>query len=301
MSARATAGRGYLPVMPLLTFRMLSMTGFGQGRARDQRGEVVVQIAAVNNRGCQVQVRGELRDLALEERIRQEVRNTLQRGSVTVQVVWSGLAAQGDAAGLAAAWRELAALAHGLGAPVPTLEGVARLLPQHTAAPLPEDLLVQALGQALVALRGERAREGAALAAACRAQATALRGVLARLQQRARPRLEAYRISLARRLAEALPGVVLPAEQLARELALQAERLDVTEELVRLAAHLDALDGLLAGGDEALGRKLEFLLQEIARELNTTGAKANDAALAEAVLEGRQLADQLKEQAANLA
>jgi uncharacterized protein (TIGR00255 family) len=119
------------------------------------------------------------------------------------------------------------------------------------------------------------------------------------MSTRAAERMPLYREGLQRRLAEVL-AEQLPPEVLARELALQAERIDVTEEQVRLGAHLDALDALLADSAE-IGRKLEFLVQEIGREINTTGAKANDAQLTGFVLEAKLALDQLKEQAANLA
>ena len=137
------------------------------------------------------------------------------------------------------------------------------------------------------------------LAAALLGIAATLRRLQSAMAARAAERIPYYREALRRRLAEVLTEQV-PADVLAREIALQAERIDITEEQVRLAAHLDALDALLADPGE-IGRKLEFLVQEIGREINTTGAKANDAALTGLVLETKLALDQLKEQAANLA
>ena len=288
---------------------MLSMTGFGAGAASDARGRMGVQIASVNHRGCQVQVRGDLRDLALDELVRAEVRAALQRGSITVQVHFhpAHSAALGEREALAAAWRELAALAVELGAPQPALEQVAALVAARAPAAGPvsgslEDLLRRALAGALAEVLEARRREGAALTSACAAQAAALRALLPKLRSAAALRSAAYRESLTARLREILAGqAVVGEEALVRELAMHAERIDVTEELVRLAAHLDALDALLAGPDDQLGRKLEFLLQEVGREINTTGAKSNDRALTALVLEAKALVEQVKEQAANIA
>jgi uncharacterized protein YicC (UPF0701 family) len=288
---------------------MLSMTGFGAGAANDARGRMSVQIASVNHRGCQVQVRGDLRDLALDELVRAEVRTALQRGSITVQVHFhpAHSAAFGEREALAAAWRELAALAVELGAPQPALEQVAALVATRAPAAGPasgslEDLLRRALAAALAEVLEARRREGAALTSACAAQAAALRALLPKLRSAAALRSAAYRESLIARLREILAGqAVVGEEALVRELAMHAERIDVTEELVRLAAHLDALDALLAGPDDQLGRKLEFLLQEVGREINTTGAKSNDRALTALVLEAKALVEQVKEQAANIA
>ena len=140
---------------------MQSMTGFGAGRAQDGAGEVLVQIASVNHRGCQVQLRGDLRDLALEELVRQEVRSVLMRGSITVQVqLPTARALPLDLERLAQGWRELNRLATELGAPPPALEQVAALCGAvGTLERQPgEAALRAALAAALTAMRAERAR-----------------------------------------------------------------------------------------------------------------------------------------------
>lgn len=290
---------------------MLSMTGFGAGEASDQHGTLTVQIAAVNHRGCQVQVRGDLHDLELEERLRQEARSTLWRGAITIQVRWRPGAATSATSGdvqLATAWRDLARMARELGAPTPTLEGAAAILRERAGAG-PVDLdreglarLVQsAMAAALADLQRARRREGDALAAACARQAAALRALLPAMREAAAARLAGYRAALLARLREVLAGqAAIGEEHLARELALHSDRLDVTEELVRLASHLDALDALVTSRDEQLGRKLEFLLQEIGREVTTAGAKSNDLCLTNLVLEAKTLVEQMREQAANV-
>jgi uncharacterized protein YicC (UPF0701 family) len=279
----------------------MSMTGFGEGRARGPAGEAVVRIGGVNHKGAQAQVavRGDLHDPALEDELRTRVRDALERGAVTVQVALAPARALAvDPARLVAAWRELAAAAAAAGAPVPTLEGCAHLVgglrgDEDWAVPVRA-----AAAQALAAVAQARAREGAALGAAMAGHAAALRRLAAAMAVAAQARAARYREALQQRLAEVLAQQVAP-ELLVRELALHAERIDVTEEQVRLAAHLDALDALLAGGG-AIGRRLDFLLQEVGREVNTTGSKANDAALQALVVDAKCLVDQLKEQAANL-
>lgn len=282
---------------------MRSMTGFGAGQASDGGTTLSVQIAAVNHRGIQVQVRSELRDLALDELVKQEIRSTLQRGSVTVQIaVRSEQVLAIDRARVAAAWEQLASLGRELGAPLPTIDRVVSLVSSdaEVAVDLHERLLRQALALAMGAMQVERVREGGALAQAFRAQAAALRGLLPAMRTSADARAAAYRTSLVARVSELLAGSTLTPEQVIREVALHAERIDVTEELVRLAAHVDALDALIASSEDQLGRKFEFLLQEIGREINTTGSKSNDSALTNLVLEAKSLVEQMKEQSANL-
>lgn len=281
---------------------MRSMTGFGQGTAEADGTSVSVQIASVNHRGIQVQVRSELRDLALDEVVKQEVRSALQRGSVTVQVtVQSRQVLAIDRARVVAAWEQLSALGRDLGAPLPTIDRVVSLVTnERESGNGHEPLLRSALASAIAAIQTQRSREGTALATAFRGHATALRALLPRLRVAADARAAAYRATLQARVAELLKDVTLTQEHLVREVALHAERIDVTEELVRLTAHIDALDALIAGNDEQQGRKLEFLLQEIGREVNTTGAKSNDTALTNLVLEAKAIVEQLKEQSANL-
>lgn len=284
---------------------MLSMTGFGAASVGDANGLVTVQISSVNNRGCQITLRSDIRDLALEEAFRRQVRESLARGSITVHVAWqSGQALLIDTERLLGAWRELAALAQRLGAPTPALEQVASLqsFARVSGDEGVERTALAALDQALAAVRETRRREGAALLTSFLGQAADLRRLAAQMREVAAGRAARHREALAGRLREVLGAAhPLPDEVLVRELALYADRIDVAEELVRLAAHLDALDALLAGPDEGLGRKLEFLLQEVGREINTTGSKSNDAALTRLVLDAKGILEQMREQAANVA
>ncbi len=284
---------------------MLSMTGFGAASITDVHGLVTVQIASVNNRTCQITLRSDLRDLALDEAIRRQVREALARGSITVHIAWqSGQALLIDTQRLLGAWRELAAMAQELGAPPPALERVASL---QSFARVSNDegverTVLAALAQALSAVQETRRREGAALLLSFVAQAVELRRLSVQMGEVAAGRAARHREALAARLREVLGAAhPVPEEVLVRELALYADRIDVSEELVRLAAHLDALDALFTGPDDGLGRKLEFLLQEIGREINTTGSKSNDVALTRRVLDAKGILEQMREQAANVA
>ncbi|MBN8526862.1 MAG: DUF1732 domain-containing protein, partial [Planctomycetes bacterium] len=120
----------------------------------------------------------------------------------------------------------------------------------------------------------------------------------AAMAPKAAARLPVMRERLHAQVAEAV-GRAVPPEVLAREIAIEAQRIDIAEELTRLGAHLDALDRLLSRGDP-VGRELDFLAQELGREANTSAAKANDPALSELCVEMKVAVDQLKEQAANV-
>ncbi len=282
---------------------MRSMTGFGAATITHPNCTMTVQIAAVNHRGIQVHVRNDLRDLALDELIKQEIRSVLQRGSITVQVQVrepSGVSFDKDR--VKAAWQHLAELATELQAPMPTIDRVISLIGNKDGAPVIsyEPMLREALAQAIVAINKERDREGQALTSACQKHAAALKSLIPNMHKAAEVRATHYRTTVQARVNELLSTQSLDNDQLIRDVALYAERIDVTEELVRLEAHLAALDALLANEEDQVGRKLEFLLQEIGREINTTGAKSNDTTLTNLVLEAKSIIDQIKEQSANV-
>lgn len=279
---------------------MRSMTGFGDGSAVAPAGAAKVAVATVNHKSISIQVRGDLRDLALEERIREQVRAAVVRGSVTVQVTWTPAVAAGlDRPRVEAAWRELAAMAAGLGAPPPSLSDAmavaGRVAEDHAGTAGPVGV---ALGQALERLDAARRREGEALRTAMHGQLVRMRALHAAMLPLAAARLPALRERLHAQVAEAL-GRAVPPEVLAREIAIEAQRIDIAEELTRLGAHVDALDRLLSRADP-VGRELDFLAQELGREANTASAKANHAGLSELCIELKVVVDQLKEQAANV-
>ena len=195
----------------------------------------------------------------------------------------------------------------GLGSPVDLATvgeylGASRTSP---AAELPATCwpdLGAALAAALDGLLAMRAQEGTAIVADLRGRLGNLRALVERIAALA----AAVPGRAARRLEERLAvlAATTPAidpSRLAQEVALMAERLDVTEELVRLRAHLEHLGELVGGpGKDAPGRKLDFLMQEIGRELNTIGAKAQDAEIAGLVIDGKAELEKMREQAQNI-
>lgn len=286
------------------------MTGFGVGHGQWSGGRVDVQVAAVNHRSCQIQIRSDLRDVALEDQVRKMVRDALQRGSVTVQItVHYEQSAMLDSEALADLWRHLQATAQALSAPTPRLELLLSHLPRRAAAVDEAGMtaaISAALGEALEVCQRNRALEGAAIADDLRQRAAALREIHGQLAERAPQRLPAWRDALRARIDEVLANG-LDDEALARECALQADRIDVSEELTRLLSHCERLDELLADpaqhsstAAQAVGRPLEFLVQELGREINTTGAKANDVQLTALVLAAKNILEQVREQAANI-
>jgi uncharacterized protein (TIGR00255 family) len=290
---------------------MRSMTGFGRGVA-DQGGvRATVDVRAVNHRFLDVKLRGTLAP-AVEDAVTTRIRGALERGAIAVSVHVARVAAASapriDTAAAERAYVELAALAARLALPPPDLAlvlaqpGVVNAAPGPAAEDAEPELraTLAALDAALEQLAAMRGAEGHALAAELRArldELTAARAQIA-LHAAALPAHLARR--LAERLARALDGTdAVDPQRLAQEIALLADRADVTEELVRLASHLDQARALVAA-DAPAGRRLDFLVQEIGRELNTIGSKSALAEITSLVVASKATLEKVREQVQNV-
>ena len=284
-----------------------SMTGFGRGVGRDPDGEWRVEAQSVNGRFLEVTVRLPWPAPALGEAVRRETAASLARGRVEVRVAPpSGWGRRGELhvdKGLALKYyRALKELQAALGLAGEIEPDILLQLPEVfvleqsavDADRMPEGLRL-ALSGALEELVGMRRREGERLAAEMLHRIHTVEQVINGVAQEAGGWAAAAAERLRRRLAE--EEVAVEPRRLAEEVALWAQRGDITEELTRLGAHAAAMRSLLEGPGP-LGRQLEFLLQEAGREVNTLGAKAPDAF--QAVVAVKAELEKLREQAANL-
>ena len=179
------------------------------------------------------------------------------------------------------------------------LEGVVGLS-EIVADPEPAAKALEgALADALDALDDMRRREGEALARDLSVRLGAVETGAAAIRAAAPQSVEAYRERLAARVAELSRGVPADPARLAQEVAFFAERVDVSEELTRLASHLAQLRALVAS-DAPAGRRLEFLVQEVNREVNTVGSKSQNAGIAAQVVELKAELERVREQIANV-
>ena len=297
---------------------MRSMTGYGRGAV--ERGELraTVDVRSVNHRFLDLKLRGGPLPAAVEDAIAARVRAAIDRGSVVVAVhlrggAPGGMRIDGDAA--VRAHRALAELAARLAIPGPDLALVLAQPGVVTAADAPGDapgdgddgaaaaVALAALDAALVQLDAMRAAEGAALAAELGLRLDELVATRARIAVLAAgvPQQLARRLTerMKRLCEDAGAAAALDDGRIAQEIALLAERADITEELVRLASHLDQARGLLAASG-AVGRRLEFLVQEIGRELNTIGAKATAVEITTAIVDAKAALEKIREQVQNV-
>ncbi|MDK2926398.1 MAG: hypothetical protein PWR31_88 [Bacillota bacterium] len=287
-----------------------SMTGFGRGSARAGDTTFTVEIRTLNHRFVEwmLHLPHELGEW--EERLRQRLGRALARGRVEVWVTVSGRAwpktVRVDKQLAAAYWQAAQALAAELNTETGVTPGFLLTLPEVVQVEEEKvDLeawwpaCAAALEEALAQVLAMRAREGKALAADLRERALNLRQLHTALEREAAQVPRLYRDRLKERLATLEVAGGIDELRLAQEVALLADRADVTEELVRLASHLDQLVQALAG-EGPVGRRLEFLLQEANREVNTIGAKAQGLSLGQLVVECKAELEKMREQVQNI-
>jgi len=286
------------------------MTGFGSAEGKVLGGRLSIEIRSVNHRYFNPQLKLPFELGGVEGPLRERLRQLLERGHVTVSARWIEAPQREAAVALdLARARQLVAAAKELKKRL-KLKGevdlafVARqpdVLNAHQdgSAPAQWTEVEPIAERAVQELIGMRAREGAALAAELGGRLGALEQAAGTIEQRAPERLTAELARLKKAVAELAAGVQIDEQRLAVEVALMADRVDITEELVRLRTHLAACRTALAT-DGAVGKQLGFLAQELLREVNTIGSKANDAGIAQTVIAMKGELEKLREQLDNL-
>ena len=282
------------------------MTGFGRGSVDAGDRRLRVEIRSVNHRGLDIKIRSSEADAYCDTEIARAIRGAVERGAVTVLIRDESAAASAgvDEPRVRALHQVLERLRQELEIEEPvTLTTVGAFLETSRGSELSGEGLWEALRPAVTAALRElgamRAREGAALAADLGARRARLIELGAGLRKRAATLPERFAQRLQERLGEHARQVALDPARLAQEVALMAERLDVSEELVRLETHLGHLGEILKTGG-AIGRKLDFVIQEVGRELNTVASKAQDAEMAALVIDAKAELEKLREQAQNV-
>ena len=287
-----------------------SMTGFGAAEAAVAGRRLRVEIRTVNHRYFNLSAKLPSDLTLFEGELRERLRRDFDRGHLSVQARWTesldaetGFAIDLDRARLVAARLREMQSALGLGGEV-TVELVARqpevlTFGSNGAGEITWNEVEPVVAQAGAECRAMRAREGEALTAELRHRLDLLERSAKEIAARAPERLTRERDRLRAAVAELLNGRSVDEERLAQELAFLADKLDITEELVRFRAHVAAVREALAL-DKPVGKQLGFLAQELGREVNTMGAKAGDAEIAQLVIAMKGELEKFREQLENL-
>jgi len=293
---------------------LLSMTGFGEAHSRQDGLAVAVEVRAINNRFFKLSVRATEGYASLDSAVEAVVRETLHRGTIQVNIRIERRRAAEDYqinADVLARYREqIAALARRWQSnePLPRLESLLALpgvvddasgRAVDVAADWP--LIERTLRSALDNVGRMRADEGRAMTADLAANCRAIAECLDRIERRAPLVAEDYRNRLLERLQRALADaqVHLDPSDLIKEVGLFADRCDISEEIVRLRSHLEQFRESM-DLPESAGRKLDFLTQEMFRETNTIGSKANDVEIARQVIEIKTAVERIREMVQNI-
>lgn len=288
-----------------------SMTGFGRAEAQSDAWQVAVEVNTVNHRYLDVAVRLPRRYVSLEHRIRKLVGERFSRGRFDVSCSITALDGRGrqvvaDEALVAEAVSLLRRVKdhHGLAGQVDlaTLFQFRDLLrveePEEDMRGL-WDVVSPIVREAFETLEAMRAEEGKALHADITALVASVRGLIVQLTDRLPVARAEHQAALEDRLQNLLKDVPLDPQRLAQEVAYLADRADVSEEVARLGSHLDQLEGFIASG-EPVGRRLDFLVQEMNREVNTIGSKLGDLTVSRLVIELKHELGKIREQVQNI-
>jgi uncharacterized protein (TIGR00255 family) len=287
------------------------MTGFGAARGEAGGEALTVELRAVNGKFCEVKARLPRELSPLEPELVKTIKARVSRGVIDVFVRRESATARGIvpqlnlplAAAYAKALRELKGELGLAGEPtvhdVAGLEGVISLGESTPDTAALAAALQAALAAALEALEQMRRREGEALARDLSARLQAIEKGAQEVSRLAPLQVQAVQERLQARVAELTRGMPLDPGRLAQEVALFADRTDVAEELTRLASHLEQARGLITS-DAPAGRKLEFLVQEVNREINTIGSKSQQAGIAALVVDLKAELERVREQVQNV-
>ena len=296
---------------------LLSMTGFGSAETRSADLAISVEVRSVNNRHLKVTVRGTDPYPLLDAEFEKLVRKRVKRGTVLVQIRVERPARLGSQAIntplLKSYIDQLESVVADLGNPslLGPLAGAALALPGvapesgHGGVRASEDewpAVAAATEAALAKLDATRQAEGQAMAAELLGYHAALGEKLLAVREHLPQVMADYRARLLGRVRQAVAdaGVTVEPEQLIREIALFADRTDVSEEVHRLTAHLVQFEEVVRTESDSAGRRLEFVAQEMGREVNTLGSKAGDVALSKLVFDMKVTLEKIRELVQNV-
>lgn len=291
-----------------------SMTGFARVSRSSAAGEVALTVKSVNHRGLDIHFHMSDELDVFENALRSALKRHVLRGHFQVRVVFTRSQAAAPALN-----RGLLEAYFGAFRQAASEMGLAGVPDLNTALALPgmfreeggeqpeeaaEQFLVSAMEEAVLSLNAFREREGRELAAELTARASAIRDAASRMQELRSQAAPAFQARLSERLAELLGGSSMDPQRLVQEAAILADRSDISEELTRLRVHTSQLEALLAGGGE-IGKKLDFLLQEMGREANTILSKTGGVGdlglvMTEVGLAVKAEIEKIREQALNL-
>ena len=292
-----------------------SMTGYGRGIYSDNQRSITVEVKAVNHRYCDITVKMPRKYSFAEEKIKAAAKEVMRRGKIEIGVSIDNFGKSETDVNLNLevakryydALTELSQsfeLSDDGQVPISLLAGMTDVLTTVPAADDEEEFtreLMAALKEALEGISAMRTVEGEKLALDILKRADIIENTKNLIAVRA-PKIEReYKDKLKARITELLDGSVeVPEDRLALEAAIFADKANITEEIVRLGSHIDQLRTFINGDEETVGKKIDFLVQEMNREANTIGSKSNDMDITSWMLELKAEIEKIREQVQNI-
>ena len=290
------------------------MTGYGKSEALLENGKLTVEFRSVNGKNADINIKTSLLPKDKEMGVRKKIADTLQRGTIDMFLTWEPNAAESAKAVNIALAKEYFSQIQALGSEIGAVN-----LPLHepnyllaTLLRMPDvidsrkqdvvtddnwPLVEKAIDEALAAIDGYRVKEGQALYADVTSRVQKILGLYDEVESHEAERLDAVRARLTKNLEEL--KVKVDAERFEQEMVYYLEKLDINEEKVRLRQHckyfMDTIDG-----EPYPGKKLGFIIQEMGREINTTGSKANHASIQKCVVRMKDELEKIREQSLNI-
>ena len=288
-----------------------SMTGYGRAREMRNGRDITVEVRSVNNRYLDCTVKMPRAYIFAEDRMKARVQQAISRGKVDVFVTIDASAA--DAA-VVAVNEPLARGYYDALTRLKTMFDLSGDITPEVLAKFPDVLAVTkaeedveaiaadicaVLDDALAAYNAMRAVEGEKLAADVAGRITTIEAVVGKVEERSPQTVAAYRHRLEAKMHEVLQSTTIDESRILTEAAIFADKIAVDEETVRLRSHIAQLQAMLVSG-EPVGRKLDFLIQEVNRECNTIGSKCNDLTIAQDVVNMKAEVEKIREQVQNM-
>ncbi len=290
---------------------MYSMTGYGKGTASDSGRSITIELKSVNHRFLDLGFRLPRHLMFLEDTIRSALSSQLARGHIDIFVnylntrtdskqvildtglIGSYLASAGEAGKTFGLENDLTLYK------VLSLQGVTEIREADENEDAVRAICESALADAIAALRSMRLSEGERLRADLSARLDVISGLAGQIALRAPLVVTEYQAKLTERINALLKDLEADPSRIAMEVAIFADRASIDEEIVRLGSHVAAMRELFSGSEPA-GRKLDFIVQEMNREFNTIGSKANDGVLTDLVIRGKAEIEKIREQIQNI-
>ena len=288
-----------------------SMTGYGRAREMRNGRDITVEVRSVNNRYLDCTVKMPRAYIFAEDRMKARVQQAISRGKVDVFVTIDASAA--DAA-VVAVNEPLARGYYDALTRLKTMFDLSGDITPEVLAKFPDVLAVTkaeedveamaadicaVLDDALASYNAMRAVEGEKLAADVAGRITTIEAVVGKVEERSPQTVAAYRQRLEAKMQEVLQSTTIDESRILTEAAIFADKIAVDEETVRLRSHIAQLQAMLVSG-EPVGRKLDFLIQEVNRECNTIGSKCNDLTIAQDVVNMKAEVEKIREQVQNM-